>query len=287
MRATTATVLTLLLALLLAAPVQGHDGLREQITVLTAQLTREPSRGGLYLRRGELQRAAGDLPKARMDLEHATTLDAALPGLPLAWARLQLDERHPSDAVTSATRALAAQPSSTAALRLRAEAHVQMHQRDRAVADLTRLIALAPEPDTVLERARLLEEEPAALEQALAGIEDGLQRIGPVVTLQLEAIDLERRLDRFDAALRRIDAITAHAPRKEAWLARRGELLEDARRTADALAAYQAALDAVDALPANTRTTRATGALVSDLHHRIDRLTAGTARPSAGRSPTR
>ncbi len=287
MRATIAAILTVVVALLLGAPVQGHDGLREQITALTAQMTRQPSRADLYLRRGDLHRAAGDLADARADLDHAATLDATQPGLPLAWARLQLDERRPSDAVASATRALAAQPSNTAALRLRAQAYVQLHQREQAVADLTRVIELAPVPDTVLERARLLEEEPADLDEALAGIEDGLRRIGPVVTLQLEAIDLERRLRRFDAALRRIDAVTAQAPRKEAWLARRGALLEDAHRTTDALAAYRSALDAVNTLPPHARTTRATSALALDLHHRIDRLTAGTTRPSAGRSPLR
>lgn len=287
MRATIALLVSTMFALLLAAPVQGHDGLREQITSLTAQLTREPSRAELYLRRGELHRAAGDLADARADLERAAALDAEQPGLPLAWARLQLDERRPADAVTSATHALHAQPGNIAALRLRAAAYVQLRQRDPAVADLTRVIELAPVPDTVLERTRLLEAEPAALEQALASVEDGLRRIGPVVTLQLEAIDLERRLHRIDAALRRIDAITAQAPRKETWLARRGELLEDAHRTADAVAAYRAALDAADALPAHARTTRATSTLISDLHSRIDRLTAGTPRPSAGRSPSR
>ena len=284
MRATLAIILAVLVVLL-SAPAQGHDGLREQITVLTAQLTREPSRADLYLRRGELHRAGGDLADARADLERAAQLDAAQPGLPLAWARLQLDEHHPADAVASATRALVAQPSSTTALRLRAQAYVQLHQRDRAVADLTRVIERAPEPDTVLERARLLQEEPAELDEALAGVEQGLRRIGPVVTLQLEAIELERRLRRFDAALRRIDAITAQAPRREQWLARRGALLEEAQRTADALAAYHSALDAANALPSHARNTRATSALISDLHRRIDRLTAGL-RP-AGRSPSR
>ncbi len=287
MRVTSTAIVSVTLALLIAAPAQGHDGVREQITSLTVQLTRDPSRADLYVRRGELHRVAGDFANARTDLERAASLDAAQPGLPLAWARLQLDERRPSEAAASATRALAAQPNNIAALRLRAEAHVQLRQRDQAVADLTRLIELAPLPDTVLERARLLKDEPARLQQALDGIEDGLRRIGPIVTLQLEAIDLERRLHRVDAARRRIDDITALVPRKEQWLARRGYLLEDAHRTADALEAYEAALAAVEALPSHARTTRATSTLVSDLHRRIDRLTAGTAPRSAGRSSSR
>ncbi len=288
MRATTTIVFAVVLALLMpGAPARGHDGPREQIAVLTQQLTREPSRADLYLRRGNLQREAGDLTAARTDLARALSLDGTLPGLPLAWARLQFDERRFADAVTSATQALTSQPGNVAALRLRADAHTQLHQRARAVADLTRIIELAPTPDTVIERARLLAADPTTLDEALTGIVDGLRRIGPVVTLQLEAIDLERRLRRYDAALRRLDSITAQATRKEQWLARRGALLEEAHRTDEAMSAYRLALDAINALPPHARTTRATDALVSDLHHRIDRLTAGTTRPSAGRSPSR
>ena len=287
MRVTTVTTAAVVLALLLAAPVRGHDGPREQIAGLTAQLAREPSRADLYLQRGDLYRVAGDAARARLDLERAAALDASLPGWPLAWARLQVDTHHFAEAVAAASQALAAQPANIAALRLRAQAHVQLHQRAAAVADLTRVIELAPVPDTVLDRARLIAEEPDRLAEALASIEDGIRRLGPAVTLQLEAIDLERRQGRIDAALHRIDAVIAGAARTETWLARKGALLEDARRPAEALRAYHAALEAIDALPARARTTRATLALASDLHGRIDRLNAGTTRPSAGRSLSR
>lgn len=284
MRAITAL---LLLALLSAAPLQAHDGLREQIAAVTAQLASEPSRADLYLRRGDLRRAARELTAAYADLQRAAALDDTLDGLPLAFARLHFDAGRLSEAVTSATRALADHPANVAALMVRARAHAQLHHRAEAVADLTRAIGLAPVPDLVLERARLLEGEPADLDGALAGIAEGLRRIGPVVTLQLEAVELERRLRRFDAAIARIDDLTAGMPRKEPWLARRGALLEEAQRADEALATYRSALDAALALPPRIRATRATSTLIADLHRHIDRLTAGTGSAPATRSIAR
>ena len=267
--------------------VHAHDGLRAQIAVLTMQIDAERARADLYLRRGELRRAVGDLSDARTDLERAGRLDPHVRGLDFARARLDMDERLPAQAITASTRVLAVERRNVEALLLRARAYAQLGTRAHAVADLTRAIDIEPLPDLVIERARLLETVPVDLAEALAGVEDGIRRIGPVVTLDLEALDLERRLGRYDAAIRRVDGLTARASRKEQWLARRGALLDEAGRTSDALAAYVAARAAAVALPPHIRSTRATSALVSDIQVHIVRLTAALRTTRAGRSVSR
>ena len=86
-------------------------------------------------------------------------------------------------------------------------------------------------------------------ERALQGLEAGIKRLGPLVTLQLLAIDIEVKLHRIDAAVARVDRVAAESARKETWLVRRGEILLQAGRKAEAQAAYSRALAALDTLP--------------------------------------
>lgn len=288
MRASCLAVLCLMAVLSVATSrVHAHEGLREQITALTLQIDADPARADLYLRRGDLRRATGDFTDAHADLDRAARLDPQLAGLDLGRARLHLDEHRPADAVAAATRVLTVESRNVQARLIRARALAQLGNRPNAVADFSRAIDLDPTPDVIIERARLLEAPPADLEEALGGLEDGLRRIGPVVTLDLEALEIERRLRRYDAALRRIDGITARSPRKEQWLARRAALLDEAGRSTDALSAYEAALAATTALPPHIRDTRAVAALVSIVQSHIVRLNAALRTARFGRSVSR
>jgi len=91
--------------------------------------------------------------------------------------------------------------------------------------------------------------------------------LGYPLTLSLCAIEVELALQRFDAALRRVDDILSRSQRKETWLARRGEILEQANRATEARAAFMAALAAIDALPEHRRTTKA----VIDLRTHVEK----------------
>jgi len=95
----------------------------------------------------------------------------------------------------------------------------------------------------------------------LRGLDEGINKLGPVVTLQLAAIDLELRRKNYDAALTRLDQITAKSERKEAWLVKRGEILKLAGRDDEARTAFNAALVAIEALPPAYRQSRTVIAL--------------------------
>jgi len=92
------------------------------------------------------------------------------------------------------------------------------------------------------------------------------------VTLQLYAIELEQFADRHDAALVRLDQIASTAQRKESWLARRGEILEDAGRNEEARLAYAQAIEAIDRLPDSRKATRAMLRLREQAEGAIERL---------------
>jgi predicted negative regulator of RcsB-dependent stress response len=130
---------------------------------------------------------------------------------------------------------------------------------------------LGPDPDYYLERAQAQAAAgPVSVDASLRGLDEGLALLGPVVSLQLAAIDLAVNAKRYDAALARLDRILEHAPRKEEWLARRGDILRAAGRRDEAHLAYQAALSAIVMLPAE-RQTAATTRLAVRLRSEIER----------------
>src|SRR6185369_2131920 len=118
-----------------------------------------------------------------------------------------------------------------------------------SVKDYSRAIALSaePRPEYYLERAHSLAGAGRTID-ALRGLDEGIEKLGPLVTLESAAVELELAEGRFDEALLRVDRLTTQGERHETWLARRGEILELAHRRHEALAAYRAALDSIAAL---------------------------------------
>jgi tetratricopeptide (TPR) repeat protein len=115
-----------------------------------------------------------------------------------------------------------------------------------------RVADLSADPGPFVEAAT---EWKAANEwgRALAILDRGIARLGRLVSLQEPALELEVRMNRVDAALKRLDQLIAATPRQEAWLVRRAEILADAHRTDDALTARDQATAAIAALPARLR----------------------------------
>lgn len=235
---------------------RGHGELHDLIEQASKDIAKNPGDPLLYLKRAELHRAHLGWDAAMADLERASALTNRWPELHLARASLYLDAGWFESASLAATRCLEQEPANTQALLIRARAREKLGQHLAAADDYTQTIGntATPGPELFLERARALTASgDKNLEAALKGLEEGLGKLGPIVTLQLAAIDVELKQQRADAALKRLDAAMAQAPRKETWLARRGDILRQAGRRQESVAAYRAALAALEALPASRR----------------------------------
>jgi len=254
------------LALAVATIALAHGPLQEQIDAVTAQIEQDPSAARLYLRRGELHRIHEDWDAALADYDRAAALAPADDTIDFLRGRALLEAGSPAPARVALDRYLARHPEHAQALITRARTLAALGQFRAAAADYTRAIERLPrpDPDYYLERART---ELAAREitRALAGLDAGMARLGPVPALQMFAIELELKRGRVDAALLRLDKVAAQSPRKETSLARRGEILMQAGRRNEARAAYAAALAAIEALPASPRQTKA----IVDLEGRV------------------
>ena len=141
---------------------------------------------------------------------------------------------------------------------MRARVLAKLGQHQAATDDYATAIGFgSANPELFIERAAAFRSM-GKPEEALRTLDMGIKRLGPLVTFELPAIEVEVSMKRFDDALARIDAVSARLQRKETWLMRRGEVLRKAGREPEAAANYRDALAAIDRLPPSHRSTRAT-----------------------------
>lgn len=252
-----------ILLTLLSSVAHAHEGLHEQIVAVTAKIRRDPKNASLYLQRGELHRLHSDWPRAAADYDRAARLQPSLIVVDLARGKMLFESRRLQQAKFVLDRFLRLQPNHVEGFITRARVLARMGIPVQAAQDFTQALTLAPtpEPELYLERAQVLAEDERYIEDALRGLDEGIGRLGPLVTLQLLAIDLESRRKNYDAALTRLDLIAAQSERKEMWLVRRGEILRNAGRIEEARATFKAALTAIESLPPDRRQNRAVTAL--------------------------
>lgn len=234
---------------LLPARAAAHGAIHEQLQALTVALENQPGDPALFFRQAELL-VAHDEPEAA--LRSIIEVEARAPELyPTAVlrARIALASGQPEQVGALLAERLAAQPDDWTARLVRARAHAALGRRDEACADY-RLIwrhNAAAACDLVQEVADAL--APAAPAEAIAVLDTGLQRHGPVPSLLLRALALDLTSARYDSALQRVQALRGLSPRPEPWMVRRAEILAQAGRTAEARAAWQALAAHLDALP--------------------------------------
>ena len=268
---------TSLAASLFLTPIAAaHPPLQERISALTSQIRKEPGNAELYLMRGKLYSEHSDWNAAQDDFKRAAELDPNLAEINLYLGQMFLASGQPGLAEKTLKLFILQKPDHSAARAAHARALLRLGRLAEATEEYTNAIRLQPNPspELYIERAKaLMEESKENVDKALSGLNEGLQRLGQPVTLQLYAIDLEMRKNRFDAALSRLEQITSRSPRKEAWLVRRGEILEKAGRDEDARTAYTAVLALIKELPAHRQNTPAIiqiGSRASDLLKRLD-----------------
>jgi predicted Zn-dependent protease len=252
-----------------AAGAAAHDDLRSQIAVLTREIAAEPGNAVLYLRRGELHRLCREVPAALADYSRARRLDPALAVVDLGAGRTLLGAKRPAEAKQFLDRFVRARPDDPEGRLELARALVRLRSTNAADDGYARAIALAPRPspDLYFERARFLRAA-GRLPAAIRALDDGIARLGPLVSLEELAIDLELSRKNYDGALARLDRTAATTNgRQETRLARRGEILAAAGRPVEAREPFRQAQRSIEGLPPRLRHTRA----IQKLEERVRR----------------
>lgn len=264
-----AGLLVVLTACSLPVPAWAHGDLDAQIAAVSQEINQTPT-AVLYLKRAGLHHEHEDFAAAMADYDRAAALDPKLDAITLGRARTLFRARRLQSAREALDIYLRQKPGHAEAFLLRARVLVGLEDYGAAVQDFDRNLELTsqPLPECFLERAEAL----VALgneEHAVKSLDEGIDRLGNLVTLQSAAIALELDLNRYDAALARVDLVMTSLRRKETWLARRGEILEAAGRREEALRAYGNALAALEQLPAQHRNVKPMRELEAHLRQRL------------------
>lgn len=263
------------LGMLLVPPwALAHGTLQAPIAALDRELALQPANLAARLERADFLRLEGDFGSA---LEDLAAIDAISPANPdAAWirARVLVDQGREAPAIVELNRWLSIHPAHPGALELRARARTSVGDLNGALLDYDAAIAAAPAPDPDLFSARAEVQRarrsgPTGAEEALAGLLAGIRKLGPVPGLELAALRLELDLGRYQDALLRIDALAATATRKETWLARRADILEQMGREDAARATWEEAVAACEALPPGQFRTPAIQALLKQARSRL------------------
>ena len=259
-------------ALALAVPAFAHPAFEDIERHTEGIVAARPEDPVSYIDLAQTRRLAGNWDGALLALEHAAAHGARPVEVSALRGAIFFDAGWANMALFEADRALALEPAQPQVQILRAKACMALGRP----ADAARAMRVAidgmkgPTPDHVLAlRDALLAAGDRA--GALAALDLGLTRIGPVPSLALPALDLELELGRNEDALRRIDTLLATNPKNEAWLARRGDVLDRLGRREEARLARADALAAIRSRPDSRRGERSAtlerelrAALVSD-----------------------
>lgn len=249
------------MVILCLAPVLAHDDPHDSIEEITLQIQQDPNNAELYLKRGELHRLSSHWDLALADFDRVFELDPDHETVDFHRGRLFLEAGQFQPAKAAIDQFLSAHPNHIEGLIVRARVLRKLGQPLEAAQDYARALSLAPNPTPVLfiERAETLTEAGEDyVDAAVQGLDEGIQKLGPLILLQSLAIDLDIERQHYDAALIRIDQVLTEVSRKEKWLTKRGDLLKSAGHPEEAWMAYADALKAIEALPSRFRQVPAT-----------------------------
>ena len=220
---------------LVPASVESHGGFDERIGAADQAIAASPNALQPRLVRAELHRRHGDFAAALRDLDDASRLAPERHKIDYFRGLVYLDAGRSLEAEVALRRFLEQQPGLHPAGR---EAHA------RALLKLERPLDAAREYDLAIE------QQPVPI---------------PVVTLERVAIDLELRRGATDAALARLERISERSPRREAWLAQRGDILAGVGRTLEAEQSFARALLELEQLSDLRRRTPAMSRLEAEI----------------------
>jgi tetratricopeptide (TPR) repeat protein len=224
--------------------------MHERIAALSGELERGPT-SALYIRRGECHRLHGEPALARADAERALAMQAPAAGARTLLAQSLLDLKLPTEATRAADEAIRAGEDNSSSRLVRGRARGASGDAAGAAEDLgIAAAANPPDPQVLQEWIRALESSPSAgTDQAMAAVMSSLQRTGPCMSLELEAIRLERVRQAWDQALARVADLTKRYPRPGHWEELHGDILAEAGSGAEARKVYQQGLTALRQLP--------------------------------------
>jgi tetratricopeptide (TPR) repeat protein len=242
---------------LLAPRAEAHPPLKEKEALVDKALAEDAGDPDLHLRRAKLHRQRRNWDAAAASYLRAAALGANRHQVDIALAQVLLEADLPLMAEMYVDRVCTDAPDNAAAWITRARVRRTLGKKEPSAADFNRGVAMLQRPDPDVVREAMAAQVAAGHPEAALRLADGaIEKIGPVASVQLPAIELELELGHSAAAVRRYDTLLEQAPRHEVWLAQRGDILEEMGRSDEARREYTRALALIRKRPPERRSEK-------------------------------
>ena len=239
--------------LLLLALASAHPDPRHTLEQLDEHLAASPDDAAILQQKTDILLSTGNPELAGPVVAKLLSLGPEDPQNLLLDARLAIANQDSATALAKANALVATHPKFAAGWDFLAGLHFDAGRRDEAITAKRRFLELEPHPgpSDVMSCAAWLRDrgQTGDAAAAITLLDQGLTRMGCLTGLHNMAIEIELRLGRYDASLRRIDALAARFRPSVDLSLRRADILEQAGRYQEAAAACDSALALLDVLP--------------------------------------
>jgi tetratricopeptide (TPR) repeat protein len=221
----------------------AHSGLEPEIQEITEKLIKDPNSVDLLVRRGQVYRSNGKYVESLLDLERAWLLNRENRTVVLQRALTLSALGRDKEAESALDYFLQEEsdPKRVFALAERASIHARNGQTELAITDFTSAIQLQPTIELYLVRGKL-QESLGKLEDAAAGYQDGLAKLGDAILLKKGLIRVRMVQKQYSEALALVDEEIARSSVKTSWHLKRAEILDHMGRPDEAKLANEQAL---------------------------------------------
>jgi predicted Zn-dependent protease len=252
----------------------AHGDIHARIALLDKRIATTPDNYNLYLKRAELHRFHAEWSSALTDYHRAQALHPHPVDIEFFMGRMLLEAGQPGKALIHMQRFLREHPDSTSALLVRARVKEALGQRANAADDLAHVIRSTrqPPPELYIEWADLvISGGDKHLDEGMRIIEEGIGRLGPVVSMIQYAVVVETAHNRYQKALQWVDSLPEKLQAQPRWLAKRGDILSAAGQYGEARKVYGEAISTLEHNPSR-RKTLANDDLAAELRMKVSAL---------------
>jgi len=251
------------LFLLVLFPFHGDLSLR--IAEKTNAIRTEPKNALLYMQRGELYFQHEQPDSALIDYRTALNkgLDTSVIHELMAEAFLANEENE--EGLRSVAEFLALEPSNLKGIHTRGKLLEASGKLKDAIADFEFVLEKAnnPRPQDFAHLSDLyLKSDPTDFERSIGTLNNGIKKLGNVISLQMKIYDLEKGRKNYTAAHQLLDEMMGPLSRKERLLVEKAELFLMEGKTLEAAEWLVTSENAIASLPLRFQNIGATQKLI-------------------------
>ena len=274
-----AVVIALHAPLLGGSIANAHDSHDSRIQHLEHQISQLPAVEAveLLLQRADLHRRQSVWDAALLDYQSVASLEPNNIDMAFGRAQLHLDQQQFLKAIEWSTRALHLEPAVTYGRFLHARALLGVGDYDSAATVYSSAMnkLINPRPEHFIELAQIVSADlsnPNSQSNAIAILDNGIEELGNLISLNEFAYELELNAEEREAALLRIDKVLSHNGSLLNWRMQRGELLLELGQLTDARAEALCLIYRIQQLPQQRRSTEVFTNLLARSYKLVDRV---------------